>query len=78
MNATIFKCHDALLLRFQITDDRQAQQKRHYSASVSLVAAFSRDAGVLGIAPPTPKSNVSMRPQSKQPLKTMQPHNRHA
>ena len=34
------------------------------------VAAFSRGAGVLGIAPPTPKSNVSMRPQPTQPLKT--------
>lgn len=35
------------------------------------VAAFSRGAGVLGIAPPAPKSNVSMRPQPKQPSKTM-------
>ena len=34
------------------------------------VATFSRGAGVLGIAPPTPKSNVSMRPQPTQPLKT--------
>lgn len=34
------------------------------------VAAFSRGTGVLGIAPPTPKSNVSMRPQPTQPLKT--------
>ena len=36
------------------------------------VAAFSRGAGVLGIAPPTPKSNASMRPQPKRPSKTMQ------
>ena len=36
------------------------------------VTAFGRDAGVLGIAPPTPKSNVSMRPQPTQPSKTMQ------
>ena len=35
------------------------------------VAAFSRGAGVLGIAPPTPKSNASMRPQPKRPSKTM-------
>lgn len=37
------------------------------------VAAFSRGAGVLGIAPPAPKSNVSMRPQPTQSSKTMQP-----
>ena len=36
------------------------------------VGAFSRDAGVLGIAPSKPKSNVSMRPQPKQQSKTMQ------
>lgn len=35
------------------------------------VAAFSRGAGVLGIAPPAPKSNVSMRPQPTQSSKTM-------
>lgn len=35
------------------------------------VAAFSRGADVLGIAPPTPKSNASMRPQPKRPSKTM-------
>lgn len=35
------------------------------------VAAFSRGAGVLGIAPPAPKSNASMRPQPTQSSKTM-------
>ena len=35
------------------------------------VAAFSRGAGVLDIAPPTPKLNGFMRPQPKQPSKTM-------
>ena len=38
------------------------------------VAAFSRGAGVLGIALPAPKSNVSMRPQPTQSSKTMWTH----
>ena len=38
------------------------------------VATFSRGAGVLGIAPPAPKSNVSMRPQPKRPSKKCRPH----
>lgn len=36
------------------------------------VDAFSKSANALGIAPPTPKLNVSMHPQPKRPSKTMQ------
>ena len=72
MNAPIFKRRDALLLRFQVTDDSK------HSGSATTRPAYSchriqQRRRRARHRPPTPKSNVSMCPQSKQPSKTMRP-----